>query len=559
MNITPLSQRDPRWADVKVGSGALTFGEVGCLVTAATMLANAFGDSLTPDKANEKLLAAHGYSNGNLLVFASVQDMSAAVVMSGFIECLARPAPLDEINRRLDAGELAVVELRPVFNANTDRRHWVLLYEKNGVTYRIADPIDGKLKDLSSYGWGKWDSAMIITRAVFYKSTGVFQKDVITADGVRFRETPGGSILGTLPIGTPVQILDAGHDWTRVNVSGYVASQFIGRANSPAPLPLPPPVVVVPPPPVVVTQKARIGVNVLNRHEETALPLAARGCRFFNVLNNVGFASRLKREYPDAIVLVRQYWNKQAPSMDAYLAAMDGCQDKGLIYLGLNENDELGDDYMGIQRRFEWERGIASKLNELGATFAAGSFSMGSPNFLDVSICSLIKRLYAPMFNDGRIWWNHHLYSPNMKYGQVKAGLPLLTGEEKSGVVGKNNTPATWITTSKKKGLNDPIAPIWFETRWRFLFTDCGFENNGKGKIVSDETGMDEGGVGGFPSHGATSSQVAHWADWWRDQQSDLIQNKPSLMLGGAIFQVGNREDWAGYNVEGLLGEVKFQ
>jgi hypothetical protein len=60
------------------------------------------------------------------------------------------------------------------------------------------------------------------------------------------------------------------------------------------------------------------------------------------VLNNPGFASRLKNEYPDAIVMARRHWNKQMPSVDAAISGMDGCHDPRLIYTGINEGDECG-------------------------------------------------------------------------------------------------------------------------------------------------------------------------------------------------------------------------
>lgn len=47
---TYLSQRDPRWANVKIGDTNLTIGRWGCTITSLCMLAEYFGEKVTPDK-----------------------------------------------------------------------------------------------------------------------------------------------------------------------------------------------------------------------------------------------------------------------------------------------------------------------------------------------------------------------------------------------------------------------------------------------------------------------------------------------------------------------------
>jgi hypothetical protein len=276
-------------------------------------------------------------------------------------------------------------------------------------------------------------------------------------------------------------------------------------------------------------------VNVLNRHEEVALPLAQRGCRFFMVLNNPGFASRLKNEYPDAIVMARRHWNKQMPSVDAAISGMDGCHDPRLIYTGINEGDECGQGGSGnninvdeIRKRAEFDIALARKIKEIsGAKYAAGTFSMGTPEFNSPAICDAIRALYAPHYNSGLIWWDHHLYSPLIDHIYLDNELQ------------------------------------WFETRWQFLFTRCGFDPDSASRVICSETGEDEGGVGGFPAHGRNEDQVAGWGRRFIDTQSRPLvvggAAYPSPFVGGAMFQVGNREDWNGYNVEGLLGKISWK
>jgi len=47
--FTYLSQRDPRWSNLRLGSSGLTVGRFGCLETSLCMLASYFGKIITPD------------------------------------------------------------------------------------------------------------------------------------------------------------------------------------------------------------------------------------------------------------------------------------------------------------------------------------------------------------------------------------------------------------------------------------------------------------------------------------------------------------------------------
>jgi hypothetical protein len=44
-----LSQRDPKWANNKIGSSYLTIGKQGCTLTSVSMLSDLFGQCMFPD------------------------------------------------------------------------------------------------------------------------------------------------------------------------------------------------------------------------------------------------------------------------------------------------------------------------------------------------------------------------------------------------------------------------------------------------------------------------------------------------------------------------------
>jgi hypothetical protein len=58
--MTPLNQRDPRWANERLGTGAnnkTTIGSHGCLITCIAMIAG-----ITPPEVNQRLISINGYA-----------------------------------------------------------------------------------------------------------------------------------------------------------------------------------------------------------------------------------------------------------------------------------------------------------------------------------------------------------------------------------------------------------------------------------------------------------------------------------------------------------------
>lgn len=65
-----LSQRDPRWKDIPLGtSQTTTIGSHGCTITAIAMLAG-----LTPDEVNRRLLQVQGYASTNLVIWSKIKE-----------------------------------------------------------------------------------------------------------------------------------------------------------------------------------------------------------------------------------------------------------------------------------------------------------------------------------------------------------------------------------------------------------------------------------------------------------------------------------------------------
>ncbi|MBL8953072.1 MAG: peptidoglycan-binding protein [Myxococcaceae bacterium] len=297
----------------------------------------------------------------------------------------------------------------------------------------------------------------------------------------------------------------------------------------------------------------QIGYHVLS-YTSLAEREYQRGARFFVSMDDVTGAKELKRRHPDAIVMVRVYLTAEVPpSVVADRLGVQG-DDPGLVYVGHNEADLIGQSLVDLPRRAAFDLALAALVKQRSAgraKYAAGTFSMGTPDFTDPAVCQKIKSLYAPAYNRGDIVFDMHLYSPRIDH-------LLRTGG----------------------------AEAWYERRWEFLFTDaCGFDPKVRG-IYSSETGLDEGGVGGFVAHDradffntfkntyqATVGQpftggYPEYVTWWVRRFKEVSARPvvrggvtyPSPFIGGAIFQLGNTHSghggWSGYNMEPYVGAM---
>ncbi len=281
------------------------------------------------------------------------------------------------------------------------------------------------------------------------------------------------------------------------------------------------------------TASMQLGVAVVFS-EDSARQAANLGCRFFSVINNVDMASRLKDSFPDATIMVRPGIDIRGalPGIDYMLNRLGGAKDPRLIYSGINEADQIGQAASDMSLRSSFDAELARRIKAIsGATYAAGSFSVGTPDFTSMSVCSAIQQYYAPYYNAGLFWMDHHLYSPNMSH--------IYRNDTQTPIW--NGSPQTIVEHE------------WYETRWHFFFKRCGFDPNSTSRIICSETGMDEGSVGGFAAHNATNEDVLNWCNRFLEIQSQTIKvdntEYASPFVGGAIFQVGDPTGWAGYDM----------
>lgn len=127
-----LSQRDPRWANIKLGTSSETIGGYGCTITCISMI-----EGTTPDVTNEKLKAVGGYANGNLVIWDKIKEAF----------------PNSEVHRVWNYNNDDVLANVPNVLVEVDGapiggyRHWVVFVGD----HKLYDPWDGKEKATSTY------------------------------------------------------------------------------------------------------------------------------------------------------------------------------------------------------------------------------------------------------------------------------------------------------------------------------------------------------------------------------------------------------------------------
>jgi hypothetical protein len=130
--MTPISQRDPKWTNIKLGTSNVTIGTHGCVVTGLAILANT-----TPDVVNERFLAVDGYSLGNLVIWDKVKEALPDMY------CAKTGWKYDNADVLKNLPCLVEVDGAPIGAS----RHWVVYIGNQ----KMLDPWTGKEESTSKY------------------------------------------------------------------------------------------------------------------------------------------------------------------------------------------------------------------------------------------------------------------------------------------------------------------------------------------------------------------------------------------------------------------------
>lgn len=141
-NITPpvvltamLSQRDPRWRDVKLGFSNLTIGGYGCFLTCLAWMVGK-----TPDVVNDILRKANAFGGADRSLIIS--DRAAIALGLGYFGIEY------DVNKEPDwFPNIKEVDMSP---APGKQQHFVVRIKDGGKKF-ILDPWDGKQKAVGFY------------------------------------------------------------------------------------------------------------------------------------------------------------------------------------------------------------------------------------------------------------------------------------------------------------------------------------------------------------------------------------------------------------------------
>lgn len=139
-NIAPIGQRsDKRWAEKNLGTSSVKIKDAGCVLCSATIICRFYGYDVWPDWLNEQMIRVNGYYDKNLWQWHKLTDIFPDIKVHKLIDCYTTPAPLNEINKRLEEGHpvIVCVDFDPKPGVQT---HYVVIFGKEGDDYYLADP-----------------------------------------------------------------------------------------------------------------------------------------------------------------------------------------------------------------------------------------------------------------------------------------------------------------------------------------------------------------------------------------------------------------------------------
>lgn len=172
-----LSQRDPAWANLKLGFGPTTIGQYGCVITSlAMMLTTYLASPVNPVDVNQALKSVDGYAgqNANLVIWQKVTEAFPQIKLDNIQYCRTVPAPVDDIDRFIADRKIPIIQVDSSFSQSGIQSHWLPLTGGNQSDgYTAHDPwlIPDEQSPITippKYAKPGWDAARAIYAVVYY-------------------------------------------------------------------------------------------------------------------------------------------------------------------------------------------------------------------------------------------------------------------------------------------------------------------------------------------------------------------------------------------------------
>lgn len=142
--VKPIGQRDPEWANHRLGMSKVTIGGYGCAITCLAMWLNAVKAEAHPDldplTVNEYLVLGGGYRAANLVDWSRLPRLYQEMKYLGRVDCPTTSAPIEQVDALLDKG-LPVIVYVDFSHEPGLQQHFVLITHRGeGGEYYINDP-----------------------------------------------------------------------------------------------------------------------------------------------------------------------------------------------------------------------------------------------------------------------------------------------------------------------------------------------------------------------------------------------------------------------------------
>lgn len=206
-----LSQNDPRWKDIKVGTSNQTIGQIGCVDTCIAMK---YG--LTPDKVNELLNSVKdGYVQTNLVNWTKIPQALPGA------EFVYKYSYYDNEIVKQNLPCIVEVDAAPIGGT----RHWVL-YVGNHILY---DPFDGKAKSTDTYK----PLSFVVLKGQYSQSAPQPTPQTVNTGGNTITLNPHGIDINNQE---SVQVVfdtwnDVANNYKYVSMDNYLADLAKAREN----------------------------------------------------------------------------------------------------------------------------------------------------------------------------------------------------------------------------------------------------------------------------------------------------------------------------------------
>lgn len=128
-----FSQKDPRWADDRLGKTSDTMGSDGCLVSAAAMVLGNLGFDTDPGDLNKRFTEVDGYTNQGWLIWSAIEKVTDGKATAQYYDEVSN----EIIDSCIADGFYPLAR----FILPNGRSHWSVIIRRSEYGYHMRDPL----------------------------------------------------------------------------------------------------------------------------------------------------------------------------------------------------------------------------------------------------------------------------------------------------------------------------------------------------------------------------------------------------------------------------------